>query len=163
MPDFDPLLMIIDFKKLRLSSNNNFSFKISKKFKIDDIFFESKMLIDQFIVFNELTYPNLINFFKELKVPFEKSNMSFSVSVKNTNIEYSGNGFNGIFANKLNLFADDSKTCHIRFKNGVVRITKNIKNGVINISFYLTEMSREVLVVFFLIMKIKVGIKILNL
>ena len=57
-----------------------------------------------FIVFNELTYPNLINFFKELKVPFEKSNMSFSVSVKNTNIEYSGNGFNGIFANKLNLF-----------------------------------------------------------
>ena len=57
-----------------------------------------------FIVFNELTYPNLINFFKELKVPFEKSNMSFSVSVKNTNIEYSGSGFNGIFANKLNLF-----------------------------------------------------------
>ena len=57
-----------------------------------------------FIVFNELTYPNLINFFKELKVPFEKSNMSFSVSVKNTNIEYSGTGFNGIFANKFNLF-----------------------------------------------------------
>jgi len=57
-----------------------------------------------FIVFNELTYPNLINFFKELKVPFEKSNMSFSVSVKNTSIEYSGNGFKGIFVNKLNLF-----------------------------------------------------------
>ena len=57
-----------------------------------------------FIVFNELTYPNLINFFNELKVPFEKSNMSFSVSVKNTNIEYGGSGFNAIFANKLNLF-----------------------------------------------------------
>jgi predicted NAD/FAD-binding protein len=57
-----------------------------------------------FIVFNELTYPNLINFFNELNVPFEKSNMSFSVSIKKTNIEYSGNGFNGIFANKLNLF-----------------------------------------------------------
>lgn len=26
---------------------------------------------------------------------------------------------------KLNLFSDDSKTCHIRFKNGVVRITAN--------------------------------------
>ena len=25
-----------------------------------------------FIVFNELTYPNLINFFNELNVPFEK-------------------------------------------------------------------------------------------
>ena len=41
-----------------------------------------------FIVFNELTYPNLINFFNELNVPFEKSNMSFSVSVKKTNVEY---------------------------------------------------------------------------
>ena len=57
-----------------------------------------------FIVFNELTYPNLIHFFNELKVPFEKSNMSFSVSIKNTNIEYGGSGFNAIFANKLNLF-----------------------------------------------------------
>ena len=57
-----------------------------------------------FIVFNELTYPNLINFFNELNVPFEKSNMSFSVSIKNTNIEYGGSGFNSIFANKFNLF-----------------------------------------------------------
>ena len=57
-----------------------------------------------FIVFNELTYPNLINFFNELNVPFEKSNMSFSVSVKKTNVEYGGSGFNAIFANKLNLF-----------------------------------------------------------
>ena len=57
-----------------------------------------------FIVFNELTYPNLINFFNELNVPFEKSNMSFSVSVKKTNVEYAGGGFNAIFANKLNLF-----------------------------------------------------------
>ena len=56
-----------------------------------------------FIVFNELTYPNLINFFNDLNVPFEKSNMSFSVSVKNTNVEYGGSGFNAIFANKLNL------------------------------------------------------------
>ena len=56
-----------------------------------------------FIVFNELTYPNLINFFNELNVPFEKSNMSFSVSVKNTNVEYGGSCFNAIFANKLNL------------------------------------------------------------
>ena len=57
-----------------------------------------------FIVFNEVTYPNLIKFFKELNVPYEKSDMSFSVSIKNTNIEYSGSGLGGIFANKLNLF-----------------------------------------------------------
>ena len=57
-----------------------------------------------FIVFNDKNYPDLLSFFNELGVYSEDSNMSFSVSVKNTNIEYSGSGFNGIFANKLNLF-----------------------------------------------------------
>ena len=56
-----------------------------------------------FIVFNEQTYPNLISFFRELNVPFEKSNMSFSVSVKDSNVEYGGSGLNAIFANKKNL------------------------------------------------------------
>ena len=56
-----------------------------------DIFYEEKKRVAVdigFIVFNELTYPNLINFFKENQIGFEKSNMSFSVSVKDTNIEY---------------------------------------------------------------------------
>ena len=57
-----------------------------------------------FIVFNELTYPNLIDFFKQLKVTYEKSDMSFSVSVKNSEIEYGGKGFNALFAKKNNLF-----------------------------------------------------------
>ena len=57
-----------------------------------------------FIVFNEATYPNLIKFFNELKISYEKSNMSFAVSIKNSGIEYSGSGINGIFANKLNIF-----------------------------------------------------------
>ena len=56
-----------------------------------------------FIVFNEVTYPNLVKFFKDLNVPYEKSDMSFSVSIKNTNIEYSGSGLSGIFANRINL------------------------------------------------------------
>ena len=57
-----------------------------------------------FIVFNKITYPNLINFFEELKVPYEKSDMSFSVSVKDSSIEYGGTGFNSLFARKNNLF-----------------------------------------------------------
>ncbi len=57
-----------------------------------------------FIVFNKINYPNLLKFFHELNVPYEKSNMSFSVFVKNSNIEYSGNGLSGIFSNKLNIF-----------------------------------------------------------
>ena len=57
-----------------------------------------------FIVFNYETYPNLIKFFNENKIEIEKSDMSFSVSLRNTMFEYCGKGLNGIFANRSNLF-----------------------------------------------------------
>ena len=57
-----------------------------------------------FIVFNYKTYPNLINFFSENNIEIEKSDMSFSVSVKGKNIEYCGKGLNGIFINRKNIF-----------------------------------------------------------
>ena len=57
-----------------------------------------------FIVFNHQTYPYLIDFFKENRIEIEKSDMSFSVSVRDTDIEYCGKGLKGIFANKKNLF-----------------------------------------------------------
>ena len=56
-----------------------------------------------FIVFNKINYPNLIKLFTKLRVPYEKSNMSFSVAVKNSNIEYSGSGLRGLFSNKYNI------------------------------------------------------------
>jgi len=57
-----------------------------------------------FMVFNKNTYPNLINFFSENKIEIEKSDMSFSVSVNDSDIEYCGKGLGGIFSNKKNLF-----------------------------------------------------------
>ena len=57
-----------------------------------------------FIVFNYETYPNLINFFKDNSIEIEKSNLSFSVSVKDTNFEYCGKGISGMFSNKSNIF-----------------------------------------------------------
>ena len=97
------------------------AYYLSKKFKVDlyekedhfgghsytyDIKDNQKILpVDLgFIVFNELTYPNLINFFQELKVPYEKSNMSFAVSVKDSNVEYAGKNLSSIFSNKKNIF-----------------------------------------------------------
>ena len=66
---------------------------------------KKKISIDiGFIVFNHKTYPNLINFFRENNVEIEKSDMSFSVSVKGENIEYCGKGLNGIFVNRNNIF-----------------------------------------------------------
>jgi predicted NAD/FAD-binding protein len=56
-----------------------------------------------FMVFNKNTYPNLINFFSENKIKIEKSDMSFSVSVNGSDLEYCGKGLGGIFSNKKNL------------------------------------------------------------
>ena len=56
-----------------------------------------------FMVFNQKTYPNLINFFSENEIKIEKSDMSFSVSVSGSDMEYCGKGINGIFSNKKNL------------------------------------------------------------
>jgi len=96
------------------------AYYLSKKFKVDlfeknnqfgghsytyDIKRNNKIIsVDLgFIVFNELTYPNLLNFFKELEVTYEKSDMSFAVSVQNTKIEYGGGGLKALFANKINI------------------------------------------------------------
>ena len=57
-----------------------------------------------FIVFNFKTYPNLIKFFNENKIEIEKSDMSFSVSLRNTIFEYCGKGLDGILVNRSNLF-----------------------------------------------------------
>ena len=68
----------------------------------------NKILADiGFIVFNKRTYPNLINFFKEINVDIEKSNMSLSFMSKDINLEYCGKGLKGIFSHKKNLFNFD--------------------------------------------------------
>ena len=71
---------------------------------IDVLINNKKVSVDiGFIVFNHETYPNLINFFNENHVEIEKSNMSFSVNVKGTNIEYCGKGLRGMFSNTLTI------------------------------------------------------------
>lgn len=57
-----------------------------------------------FIVFNQQNYPNLLQLFSDLKVPYKKTDMSFSVQHKPAGLEYNGSGFSGLFAQKKNLF-----------------------------------------------------------
>lgn len=60
-----------------------------------------------FLVFNERTYPNLINLFAELKVDTAPSDMSFSVKVPGAlngkTLEWSGTDLNTVFAQRGNL------------------------------------------------------------
>ncbi len=57
-----------------------------------------------FIVFNEVTYPNLTRLFKELSVEIKNSSMSFSVQHLPTRLEFCGSGVNGLFAQRSNFF-----------------------------------------------------------
>lgn len=54
-----------------------------------------------FIVFNDWNYPNLFGLFKALDVPYQKSDMSFGVSIDNGWLEYASGG---LFAQKSNWF-----------------------------------------------------------
>jgi len=56
-----------------------------------------------FIVYNEVTYPNLTALFRHLDVPTAPSNMSFSVSLNGGAYEYSGGTGLGLLAQKSNL------------------------------------------------------------
>lgn len=53
-----------------------------------------------FIVFNDRNYPNLLGLFEQLGVPYEKSDMSFGVSIEEGWLEYSSSG---MFAQISNL------------------------------------------------------------
>jgi predicted NAD/FAD-binding protein len=57
-----------------------------------------------FMVFNEVTYPNLLRLFRELGVAIKPTNMSFSVQHLPTGLEFCGTSLNHIFGQRKNLF-----------------------------------------------------------
>lgn len=55
-----------------------------------------------FIVFNDRTYPNFQRLMDTLKVPYQKTEMSFSVTCERTGLEYNGSHLDGLFAQRHN-------------------------------------------------------------
>lgn len=56
-----------------------------------------------FLVYNELTYPNLVALFKELDVASIASDMSFGVSACDGALEWAGSSLDTVFAQRANL------------------------------------------------------------
>ncbi|MBP6507390.1 MAG: FAD-dependent oxidoreductase [Opitutaceae bacterium] len=57
-----------------------------------------------FMVFNQVTYPQLTRLFTELAVPIKPTTMSFSVRHSDSGIEFCGSSLNHLFAQRRNLF-----------------------------------------------------------
>jgi predicted NAD/FAD-binding protein len=57
-----------------------------------------------FMVYNEVTYPNLTKLLAELKVNTKPTSMSFSVQHVPTGLEYRGTGFKHLFCQRRNIF-----------------------------------------------------------
>lgn len=58
-----------------------------------------------FLVYNKVTYPNLIALFSELDVASDDSDMSFSVSMDNGDLEWAGTNLDTVFAQRGNLLS----------------------------------------------------------
>lgn len=70
-----------------------------------------------FIVFNERNYPNLCGLFEHLGVPTKWSDMSFGFSLRDGEMEWSGDGLHTVFAQRRNLL-------RLGFLRGVLEIPR---------------------------------------
>ncbi|WP_454675238.1 NAD(P)/FAD-dependent oxidoreductase [Achromobacter pestifer] len=57
-----------------------------------------------FLVHNDLTYPNLVQLFQHLDIPVHASDMTFSVSLAQPDLEWAGTRLGTVFAQRRNLF-----------------------------------------------------------
>ncbi|MBC7538460.1 MAG: FAD-dependent oxidoreductase [Bacteriovorax sp.] len=96
-----------------------------------------------FLVHNDRTYPNLIDFFDELKIETHQSEMSFSVMRKTDNLIWAGNNLFSVFAQYKNLF----NLRFYKFLREVLHFNKNSKNYLLEsegrLALTLGEMLKE--------------------
>jgi predicted NAD/FAD-binding protein len=76
-----------------------------------------------FMVYNEVTYPNLTRLFRELDVPTMETSMSFSVQHVPSGLEFCGSGLSGVFGQRKNFF-------NLRFYRLLLNITRFNKEAI---------------------------------
>ena len=114
----NPFLPKIDLEKLKFSSNNNFSFKINKKFKIEDFILDSNLSIDEFLVLNTL---DLKNFFPNINENFKFSDHELSIKYNKDSLNIDGKG------NILIQDKDDYITYSLNEKNKIFNFKTSLK------------------------------------
>lgn len=76
-----------------------------------------------FIVYNTVSYPNLIALFAQLGVPTAKSDMSFAVSLDHGGYEYAGSGLTSLFGQLANVV----RPSHWRMTTEIFRFFRNAR------------------------------------
>lgn len=87
---------------------------------------QTKRVDTGFIVFNRPNYPNLTAMLEHLKVETIKTEMSFSASIDQGKLEYSGNNLNTLFAQRSNLL----KVAHWKMIFQILRFNKQAKSDL---------------------------------
>ena len=77
-----------------------------------------------FIVLNDQTYPTFHRLLKQLKAPVRNSDMSFGFYCEKTGLQYCGNNFNTLFAQRKNLFS----LSHWKMLSEIVRFGNVARN-----------------------------------
>jgi len=78
-----------------------------------------------FLVFNQRTYPGLVELFRELKVDTSASEMSFSASIAlpgGRSLEWAGTDLNSVFAQRLNALRPD----FLRMLSDIMRFNRQV-------------------------------------
>ena len=84
-----PFLKNINYKKLRFSSNNLFSFRLDKKLKINNLILDSKVSIDEFSITNKL---DLKYFFPDVRKSFNFSDHELTIKYTKDDLSIDGKG-----------------------------------------------------------------------
>ncbi|MDN5566560.1 MAG: FAD-dependent oxidoreductase [Psychrobacter sp.] len=86
-------------------------------------FVENSAIDTGFIVFNERTYPNFFRLLHELQVPFQATDMSFSVKNTARNFEYNGHTINTLLSQRKNI----ANPKFWRFMKDILQFNKHIQ------------------------------------
>ena len=92
-----------------------------KKAKTSNV--ETSAIDTGFIVFNERTYPNFFRLLYDLKVPFQSTDMSFSVKNTARHFEYNGHTINTLLSQRKNVLNPK----FWRFIKDILQFNKHIK------------------------------------